>query len=756
MTEWQPTACILCECNCGIQVLVGPDGRRFEKIRGDKLHPASAGYTCNKALQLDHYQNGRTGRLTAPLRRRPDGTFEEIDWDTAISEISERMLRIGAEHGGESIFYYGGGGQGNHLGGAYAPATMAAYGMRYRSSALAQEKTGDFWVGARMAGHPLRADVEHAEVAFFVGKNPYQSHGFPRARTVLKEIARDPGRSIVVLDPVRTETAELADFHLQLRPGTDVYLLTAMAAILLRDDLIAHDWLAEHADGVAEVLAVLRTVPIEKYCAIADVDLDLVTAATHRIARAESVAALEDLGVQMNRYSTVVSYVEKLVWLLTGNLGKPGTQYAFSGLTALGHDRGHPADAGPRSPVAGARIVSGLVPCNVISEEILTDHPARYRAMMVESANPAHSLADSARMRQALAALDLVVVIDIAMTETARLADYVLPAPTQFEKYEATFFNFEFPRNVFQLRHPILPAPPNVLPEPEIHARLVEASGAVTEDDYAPLRDALAQGREAFAMAFLGILADRRKAKLAPVLLYRTLGPTLPDDADAAALLWAAAYNCARKNPKGVERAGYGTGPQAGERLFEAIRTGRHGVVITDDAVEETWNRLRDGRIELNIPELLAVVADLPEPPAAQDWPFVLAAGERRAFTANTIMRDPRWRKRDDGGALRISTADAQRLGLVAGDFVRVTTRRGSTEVPVEPTDRMRAGHLALPNGSGLTVFDTDGTAVFDTDGTVLTSGAAPNELTEYDARDEWVGTPWHKYVPARIDTVDA
>ncbi|RDI54378.1 molybdopterin-dependent oxidoreductase [Nocardia mexicana] len=748
MTEWQPTACILCECNCGIQVLVGPDGRSFDKIRGDKLHPASAGYTCNKALQLDHYQNGRTGRLTAPLRRRSDGSFEEIDWDTAISEISERLTRIGAEYGGESIFYYGGGGQGNHLGGAYAPATMAAYGMRYRSSALAQEKTGDFWVGARMAGHPVRADIEHAEVSLFVGKNPYQSHGFPRARSVLKEIARDPERAMIVLDPVRTETAELADFHLQLRPGTDVYLLTAMAAILVRDNLVAFDWLADHADGLDEVLAVLRQVPIEKYCATADVNLDLVTAATHRIARAESVAALEDLGVQMNRYSTVVSYVEKLVWLLTGNLGKPGTQYAFSGLAALGHDRGHPADSGPRSPVVGARIVSGLVPCNVISEEILTDHPARYRAMFVESANPAHSLADSARMREALAALDLVVVVDVAMTETARLAHYVLPAPTQFEKYEATFFNFEFPRNIFHLRHPVLPAPEGVLPEPEIHARLAEAAGAVGEDDYAPLREALAQGREAFAMAFLGILADRRKAKLAPVLLYRTLGPTLPDGADAAAMLWAAAYNCARKNPRGVERAGYGTGLEAGERLFEAILTGKHGVVITDDDVDETWKRLRDGRVQLHIPELLEVVATLPEPDDQDEWPYVLAAGERRAFTANTIMRDPHWRRRDGGGALRISAADAQRLGLSAGDRVRVTTRRGTTEVEVEPTDRMRPGHLSLPNGLGLTVFDPDGT--------VLTSGAAPNELTEYDSRDEWVGTPWHKYVPARIDTVDA
>ena len=127
--------------------------------------------------------------------------------------------------------------------------------------------------------------------------------------------------------------------------------------------------------------------------------------------------------------------------------------------------------------------------------------------MIVESANPAHSLADSKRFREALAALDLVVVIDVAMTETARLAHYVLPAATQYEKWEATFFNFEFPRNVFHLRAPVLDPPPGPLPEPEIHARLVEALGVVTEADLAPLREAAAQGRAAFAGAFSAAVA---------------------------------------------------------------------------------------------------------------------------------------------------------------------------------------------------------------------------------------------------------
>ena len=743
--EWHPTACILCECNCGIEVQLGEDGRTFAKIRGDKQHPASQGYTCNKALQLDAYQNGRSDRITQPLRRRSDGTFEEIGWETAIGEVAERLGAIRNEHGGESIFYYGGGGQGNHLGGAYASATQAAFGIKYRSSALAQEKTGEFWVAARMVGAPHRADVEHCEVAVFIGKNPYQSHGFPRARSVLKEIGKDPARSMIVIDPVRTETADLADFHLQVRPGTDVYAVTALAAVLVQEGLIDAAWLAEHADpdGLANVVRVLQQVPVDDYCAIADLDSGLVRAAARRIASASSVAVLEDLGVQMNRDSTVVSYVEKLLWLLTGNFGKRGAQYAFSNMTSIGRDRGLPADELPRSPVAGAAIISGLVPCNVIADEILTDHPLRYRAMLVESANPAHSLADSVRMREALAALDCLVVIDVAMTETARLADYVLPAATQYEKFEATFFNFDFPKNIFHLRHPVVAPPEGVLSEPEIHARLVEAAGMLTEDDYAPLREAAQNGT--FAEAFLGAVGDARLRRLAPVLLYRTLGPTLPDDADSAAVLYALAFQFAIANPAGVQRAGHGEGFEAGEKLFRAILSGRSGVVTTDDTDDETWRRVGDRRIQLDVPELLAEVERLAvraAPVIDDEWPYVLSAGERRAFTANTIIRDPAWRKRDAQGALRVSERDAERLGVTAGSMVRLSTKRGSVDVAVEPNPRMRPGHISLPNGMGLNSAHADAV------------GIAPNELTTSEHRDDLSGIPMHKHVPARIEVL--
>jgi len=757
MSDWHQTACILCECNCGVEVrLGGEDGRSFERIRGDKAHPASAGYTCEKALRLDHYQNGRAERVRTPLRRRADGTFEAIDWDTAIREVTARLGAVRDEHGGETILYYGGGGQGNHLGGSYSGATLRAFGSRFKANALSQEKTGEFWVNGRMLGGGVRGEFDHCEVAVFLGKNPYQSHSFPRARVVLKEIAADPTRSMIVIDPARTETAEMADFHLQVRPGTDAWLLSAMAAILVEERLTDDRWLAEHTSGFDEVVEVLSGVDVGGFCRISGVDEALVRAAVRRIAAADSVAFYEDLGVQMSLHSTLCSYLEKLVWLLTGNFAKPGAQYSPSSLvdiTASNRKRGTTGD-GPRSPVVGARIISGLIPCNVIPDEILTDHPARYRALIVESGNPAHSLADSQRMREAIEALDVVVVLDVFMTETARLADYVLPAPTQFEKWESTFFNFDFPKNIYHLRRPVLPVPDgyDVLPEPEIHARLVEAAGVITEDDIRPLREAAEQGRGAFAEAFFAALADKPDlGAYLPVLLYRTLGPTLPDGAASAAVLWGAAHRCAQSNAEGVRRAGFGEGLEAGENLFDAILASPSGIVITDEEHEASWQRVRtpDGKVQLAIPELLGELDELRgEAPPGSDpaWPFVLSAGERRSFTANTIMRDPGWRKRDAVGALRMNPDDAERLGIVDGGRARIVTRRGSAEVGVEVHVRMQPGHVSLPNGLGL---DHPGE-----DGRPVVTGIGPNELTDNSHRDPWAGTPFHKHVPARIEAV--
>ena len=738
LSDWQPTACILCECNCGIVVQV--EDRTLARIRGDKDHPASRGYTCNKALRLDHYQND-PHRLTCPLRRRPDGTFEEVDWDTAISEIASGFRAIADAHGGDKIMYYGGGGQGNHLGGAYSGAFLKALGSHYRSNALAQEKTGEHWIDAHFYGNHTRGEFEHAEVSVFIGKNPWMSQSFPRARVVLHEIAKDPARSMVVIDPVITDTAKMADFHLRVRPGTDAWCLAALAAVLVQENLCDEKFLADHVTGVQEVRGVLQEVPVGDYARRCGVDEELLRAAAHRIGTAESVAVFEDLGVQQSPNSTLSSYLNKMLWILTGNFAKRGGQHLHSSFAPLFRLGGV-----GRTPVTGAPIIGGLMPSNAIPEEILTDHPDRFRAMIVESSNPAHSIADSDAVSRAFAELELLVVIDVAMTETARSAHYVLPAATQFEKAEATFFNLEFPHNTFHLRHRLMEPLPGTLPEPEIWARLMRALGVVEEAELAPLRRAAENGLGAFTVAFLeAVGANPGLGKVLPFVLYETLGPTLPEGLSGAAALWGLAQKAAMTYPEAVGRAGHADG----NALFEAILAGRSGVTFTVHEYEDDFALIShpDRKIALEMPQMLADVralADAPVDLTTPEFPIVLSAGERRAYTANDIMRNPAWRKRDVDGSLRVSVEDADALGLTDGCRARITTAAGVAEATVEISDAMLPGHASLPNGFGLDFIGSDGTE--------LTPGVAPNSLTSSDWRDAYAGTPWHKHVPARIE----
>ena len=745
-TTWRKTACILCECNCGIEVQV--EDRRLVRIRGDKSHPSSAGYTCEKPLRLDRYQNG-TERLTAPLRRRADGSFEEIDWDTAIREIAGRLAAIRDEHGGERIFFYGGGGQGNHLGGgAYGQSLQAALGAKYRSNALAQEKTGEMFVDGRLYGGHTKGDFEHAEVVVFVGKNPWQSHSFPRARPVLKEMAADPGRCMVVIDPRRSETAAMADIHLQVRPGTDAWCLAALGAVLVQEDLVDHAFVAEHTTGAEPVLAAYAEADVADYAERCGVPEELIRQTARRIGTAESVCTYEDLGIQQAPHSTLSSYLNKMLWILTGSFAKKGGMFLHSMFAALagGSAAGGGGAGARRTPVTGARIISGLVPCNSIAEEILTTHTDRFRALWIDSVNPAHSLADSASFREAMRAVDLSVVVDIAMTETAQQADYVLPAATQFEKWECTFFNVDFPQNVFHLRAPLMEPLEGTLPEPEIYARLIRELGTVDDAALQPLRDAAEQGLAAYADAFFAaVSADPALMGVAAHVLYETLGPSL-GAARGPAARWGRAPRGAMNQPDAVARAGFGgAGFEPGNRLFERILEGE-AVVFTRDDYEHAWSYVRrpDRRFTLEVPELIErmrALADEPSTWTTADFPLVLSAGERRAFTANTIIRDPSWRRRDAQGALRISPADAAAYGVATGDLLRVVTERGSAEATVEVTDTLQPGHVSLPNGMG--VAHPDGSP-----------GVAPNELTSLHHRDWLAGTPWHKYVPARLERV--
>ena len=230
---FEQTACILCSRNCGLRVTT--DGGRITSVRGDESHPVSKGYLCQKAARLQHYQE-HADRLEHPLRREPDGSFVRVGWDEALADIATRLTAIRQRHGGRAFAFYGGGGQGNHLGGAYSRQLLKAMKSRFVYSALAQEKTGDFWVNGRLFGDQrchITEDIEHADVALVIGANPFQAHGIPNARDTLRDLKNDRERMLVVVDPRKTETARGADgwrwgqsfvFHLATSTGRESQL----------------------------------------------------------------------------------------------------------------------------------------------------------------------------------------------------------------------------------------------------------------------------------------------------------------------------------------------------------------------------------------------------------------------------------------------------------------------------------------------------------------------------------------------------
>jgi hypothetical protein len=339
-------------------------------------------------------------------------------------------------------------------------------------------------------------------------------------------------------------------------------------------------------------------------------------------------------------------------------------------------------------------------------------------------------------MREALDALDCVVVIDVALTETARLAHYVLPAPSQYEKWEAAFFTLEFPRNTFQLRAPVIDPLPGTLPEPEIHRRLVRALGAYTDADLAPCTRPSRRAGRPSRWPSSGTLSMR------------------PELSPYAALLSTRRWADAGRRPRG-DRGGVGPradllhglprergarGHESGDALFDAILAHPEGVTFTVDPYEETWARMdtADGRVNLAVPELLELLRALPAAPPARD-----AATPSCSRRASAARRRPTPSSATPRGARRTARRAAReprrraRVGRDDGDRVRVTTRRGSAEAVVEVSATMRAGHVSLPNGTG-----------------VGGAGVSPNELTSGGDRDPIAGTPWHKHVPARIERV--
>src|SRR5216117_1656980 len=309
-----PTVCVLCSHNCGLRVDV-EDGH-IVAVRGDETNPITKGYVCNKAFGIAHYvEHG--DRVRQPMRRAPDGSFEPIDWTTAIAEIAARLNEIRRRHSPRAIALVGIGGQGNHMDAPYAMAFLRGTGSRRWFNAFAQEKTQhsllDQWMFDASPATFLHADAERTRFLLVLGTNPKISNRGHNATETFKMLADDPARTVVVVDPRETETARTATRHLRVQPGTDVYLLLALAAVIVREGLVEDCFVAERSIGFERLRAELASVDVARMAARCGLAVDDIVETARGFARAESAAVFYDLGVEQTPFSTLVSYLIRVL-----------------------------------------------------------------------------------------------------------------------------------------------------------------------------------------------------------------------------------------------------------------------------------------------------------------------------------------------------------------------------------------------------------------------------------------------------------
>jgi anaerobic selenocysteine-containing dehydrogenase len=762
------TVCVLCSHNCGIRVDVA--GGRIVDIRPDERNPITEGYICNKAVTCDKYAH-HDQRLQHPLRKRADGTFEEISWDTAIAEIAGKLARIRSEHSSRSIALVGIGGQANHMDAAYGGPFLRAVGSRRFFNAYAQEKHQhhliDHWMFDAAPSLFFHPDVENATYLLVMGTNPRISNRGHNATETFKHLAKKETCKVVAVDPRETETTRGADEHLQVNPGSDAYLLLGLAASLVQNELWDVEFVSSTTVGFDEVRDQLSRVNREEMAARAGLDLATLDRIATEMASAEHAAIMFDLGVEQLPFSTLISYLLRLNLALTGNLGEGGN-FFLGGFVppALSSSRFEEPERALASGIQSIRALGNFAMFSptLVPEEILFDHPERVRAVIVEGSNPLLSYSDTNAWRKAIETLDLLVVIDPAFTETARLANYVLPVPVGYEKWEIALFPKRYPQIDVQLRPPVIPAPADTLPEAEIYVRLAEAMGVCE-----PLPDDLAavgkpetpQARAAFmatAMSKLGDIVAKGVDPESQMVFwaYRGIGHHFPSPSLIA--VWAMCLQNAMARKDDIVRtlgdAWKDQDPFAiTEEMFARILAHPEGVEVA--RVETGDNLIRnigfsDKKVRLAPPRVLQEMERAIATPLVRDaeFPFVLASGLRTRWTANTIQRDPSWRKGSGPHCeLSLHPDDAVKLGIAKGDIVRVETKRGAVELPAALDRKLKTGHVWMPNGFGMQVSK-------GIDGAAEVVGAAMNEITDVADRDPISGCPHHRYVPVKLTRV--
>jgi anaerobic selenocysteine-containing dehydrogenase len=673
MTTTMPVTCPLCEATCGLSVTV--DGDRVTRVRGDDADVFSRGFICPKGASLGALHHD-PDRLRRPLARR-NGELVEVTWDEAFAEINERLPRVVSEHGRDAVAVYAGNPAVHNTSAIlYGPVFYKALNTKNFYTAGTVDQVPKHFSAGHMFGHALTIpvpDLDRTDHLLMLGANPLVSNGSlmtaPDARGRLKAL-RDRGGKLVVVDPKRSRTAELADEHHAIRPGTDALLLFALVRTLFAESLVNLRDLP--VNGVDEVRALAEPFTPEAVANHTGLTAGAIRGIAHDLAAAERAAVYGRIGTTTQTFGTLASWLIDVLNVLTGNLDREGG--AMFPLAAAGQVNARPGKSRRgfqtgrwHSRVRGLPEVIGELPVATLADEILTPGEGQVRALVTVCGNPCLSTPNAARLTEALGQLDFMVSLDVYLNETSRHADVILPGPTPLERphYDLGLYQLAI-RNVANWTPAVLPT--DVPQEWETLLRLTGIAmgmGPVADltalDDFVANQLAEKQGVEP---------GDRRGPERLIDIMLRG-GPYDLTLADLEAA------------PHGVD-----LGPLT-PRMPDILTT-------------------RSGRVEL-APEEITV--DVPRLVAALDQPVngeLLLIGRRQLSSNNSWMHnlEPLVRGSNRCTA-QLHPEDASRLGLVDGGTAVVRSRAGKIEVPVEVTDTIRPGVVSIPHGWGHDVAGT-------------------------------------------------
>lgn len=660
-------ACNLCEAVCGLEIRL-QDGQ-VKSIRGDEKDPSSKGHICPKAVALQDIHND-PDRLRFPIERGADG-WKRISWKRAFDKVAGALKDIQLRHGNDAVAVYLGNPTVHNLEAMlFGPEFFRKLRTRNRYSATSVDQLPEQLVSLMMFGHGLLIplpDLDRTAFHVIFGANPVVSNGSmmtaPGVARRLKAI-RERGGRLVVVDPRRTETAALADEHLFIRPGSDVFMLLAMLNVVFREKLQSLGGAAGYTNGLAQIERLVADYPPEKVEPVTGVDAQAVKELVRGFCAAESACCYGRIGVSAQRYGTLSQWLITVFNIVSGNLDSPGgtmfSQPAFEILKPLRPGRKGFADHFSR--VRQLPDFNGEFPVSTLAEEITTPGEGQVRALVTNAGNPVLSTPNGDRLEHALGQLDFMVSIDIYLNETTRHANIILPPLASLERpqYDLAF-------QALAIRNGAKFSAPVFKPGRELRSDLqifTELGWRMTGGSW--LARSRAWLRKVTVQKLGSDWVVNRGLKMGPY--YRSHGLDL---------------NRLKDNPHGID-----LGP------LQACLPGR---LFT-----------RDKQIHLAPEAFLEDCKSLGayfdaelQSPDSPEFDLQLI-GRRDPRSNNSWMHNSqRLVKGKNRCVALVHPDDAETRKLRDGDMVRVSSRIGSITIPVAISDEMRPGVISIPHGWG-------------------------------------------------------